>query len=565
MVPGPIDIENAAEAVDCPIRRDLALLAAGLDTRFLKAGTSLATAVEQIDRVIGGLDGIVSALDEQTAGAAVADLRRVAEDLTALPIRQTDRAAQMAEVADVARTLNDQVLEMHETLRVLSIYGMNIKIAASGEAQFVRFVDGMTVKLDACDLHLRGFMDRLRELATAIASVQQADRLLAAESGKVVPEVPARLAGDAEDLAAHLGGISTLARKVSAIARSVQGKIAVVLGALQVGDSTRQRLEHIVSALQLAEVSPGDGPPDPIVTGHVDRLLAAQLEAAMADFTREIAAMLASLADLAPDAGGLLELIAEQGDGGTRSFLARLDLDITDVERLTARLRDADGRARTMTGIISSTVAELSEGLAGVHRIRVDVQDIATNTRLLCQRHGSVGRAVSVIATEVDVYAGRLSGPTTSIAQAISRLGSIEDSARGPDEEDSRDIGETLADVLAVVRRACQRTEQVLSEGGDDTRSLIDLLAHTRAELSGELTSSDVMEAAARTLSLRSPSTALAESAEAPLRALLPQIARLYTMASEREVHAAFLLPGMETVAAASPSAEEDEDDDGLF
>ena len=49
----------AADGADCPIRRSLALLAAGLDTRFLRVGTALAGAIETIDRMIGGLDGIV--------------------------------------------------------------------------------------------------------------------------------------------------------------------------------------------------------------------------------------------------------------------------------------------------------------------------------------------------------------------------------------------------------------------------------------------------------------------------------------------------------------------------
>jgi hypothetical protein len=136
MAPDPIDAETAGEPADCPIRKDLAVLAAGLDTRFLKAGTALSTAVELIDRVIGGLDGVVTALGEQTAGVAVADLRHVAQALTTLPARQADRAARICAVAGIAETLDEQVLVMHETLRVLSIYGMNIKIAASGEPRF---------------------------------------------------------------------------------------------------------------------------------------------------------------------------------------------------------------------------------------------------------------------------------------------------------------------------------------------------------------------------------------------------------------------------------------------
>ena len=79
-----------------------------------------------------GANGIVGALDANVAGAAVADLRTVADQLIALPATQAARAARMATVADVITALCHDVMRMHQTLRVLSIYGMNAGIAASG-------------------------------------------------------------------------------------------------------------------------------------------------------------------------------------------------------------------------------------------------------------------------------------------------------------------------------------------------------------------------------------------------------------------------------------------------
>ena len=45
----------------------------------------------------------------------------------------------------------------------------------------------------------------------------------------------------------------------------------------------------------------------------------------------------------------------------------------------------------------------------------------------------------------------------------------------------------------------------------------------------------------------------------------LPRAAKLYTMASERLIHAAYLLPGMEPVATVAAAVTFDDDDDGLF
>lgn len=550
---------------DCPIRTELALLAAGLDTRFLRAGTALAHAVGMIDRVIGGLDGVVAALDERTAGVAVTDLRRVADALTALPARQAGRAGRMAAVGRISRALSDHVLDMHQTLRVLNIYGVNIKIAASGADQFVDFVEGMATKLSVGESELAGFIAQLKDLMRSVADVQQADRLLAAESATVVPEIPARLAGDAAALAAHLAGVAVVARTVAAIARRVQGKVAVVLGALQVGDSTRQRLEHVVAALQLLEACGGAAPPDPAVAGHIDRLLAAQIEGARDDFARDTAAMLASLADLVPETDQLLALIVEQGDGGGRDFLDRLERGIADVERVTGRLRDAERQSTAMVGIITDTVAGLTRRLAKVQRIRLQVQDIATNTRLLCRRHGTIGKAVAVIAVEVDVYAHRLAGTTECVARVIADLKAVEAAlldAADAQASGGRDMGDTLAAALAVVRDACQRTGLVSMEGSDDARHLGALLMATMQELEREDAVTAALGRAAGTLAGRTPPAPMTPGAEATLRELLPRIGAMYTMAQERTIHAAFLLPGMDGVGA---PVVDDDDDDGLF
>ena len=561
----PVGDDPAAAPGDCPIRTELALLAAGLDTRFLRAGTALADAVGMIDRVIGGLDGVVAALDERTAGVAVTDLRRVADALTALPARQAGRAGRMAAVARISRDLSAHVLDMHQTLRVLNIYGVNIKIAASGADQFVDFVEGMASKLSLGEGELAGFIAQLKDLMRSVADVQQADRLLAAESATVVPEIPARLAGDAAALAAHLAGVAVVARTVAAIARRVQGKVAVVLGALQVGDSTRQRLEHVVATLQLLEASGGDAPPDPAVAGHVERLLAAQIEGARDDFARDAAAMLASLADLVPETDQLLALIVEQGDGGGRGFLDRLERGIADVDRVTGRLRDAERQSTAMVGIITDTVAGLTRRLAKVQRIRLQVQDIATNTRLLCRRHGTIGKAVAVIAVEVDVYAHRLAGTAERVGQVIADLRAVEaallDEAAGRGAN-GRDMGETLAAALAVVRHACQRTALVSMDGSDDARLLGALLIATTEELAGEQAVTAALGAAVATLAGRTPQAPMTDGAEATLRLLLPRIGAMYTMAQERAIHEAFLLPGTDGIGA--PAAE-DEDDDGLF
>lgn len=555
------------EFAGCPISRDLALLAASLDTRFLRAGNTLAAAVDMIDQIIGGLDGIAAALDEKTAGAAVADMRYVAGRLNMLPRQLQRRGSHITTVKGTAARLGDHVLEINSILRILGIYAMNIKIASFGEESFVGFVEKMKTRLVSGEQHIAGFISELKILSGAITNMEQADRLLGADSAGVVPAVPDRLAGDAGELSVHLAGVARLASDVADIARSVQAKVAIVLGALQIGDRTRQRLEHVVSALQMVEARRrlSAHALDPAAVDHINRMLAAQIEATAVDYAHETEAMLRSLSALQPDTEKLLSLIAEHGDAGSREFLARLERGISDVEGVTIRLRDAEERSRAIAVTIAEAVRDLSRRLAGVKGIRLDVQDIAVNTRLLCRRHGMIGKAVSVVAVDVDAQTVALGMTTFSVAAAIDTLETAGLELQGDHADGGgRDMGDMLAAALAVVRRACQRTENAMMKGGDGARGLIDLLINAGDDFDCHATTDLMMSASGKLAdSQQLPIDDAAAFAEAC--ALLVEIEKLYTMASERVVHDSFLLPGMQAAASVPETINEDDEDDGLF
>ena len=557
---------DTAQALDLSdLKRQLALVAAGMDARFVRAGSTLSTAIETIDRIITSIEGVTGALDESVAGIAVSSLKSVAGQLDALPLVQSGREADMARIGLASRVLRDHVMDMRQALRVLHIYGMNIKIAASGEAAFVGFVNDMGQRLATGEEHLEGFLAKLKELSGSVGSVQQAGRLLAAEARKILPAVPQRLTRDADALHTHLGDVASMARQVAEIARTVQGRVATMLGALQVGDSTRQRLEHVVSGLQLLDgCAHGlSAATHAEVAAVVQRLLAALLDTSAADFDRDAALLVATIRALQPDTAALLDLIEDDSGSNGRPFLAQIEEAVGEVALITVQLQEADNRSGAMLGLITETVDELTGRLEQLQRVQFNVQDIATNTRLLCRRHGDLGKAVSVVAGEVDIYAHSLGNAMRGIGQPINELADVNAilaQKRGVESE--CDMGTKLAQALVVIREGCQRTDMAVREGGDDARQLIELLAIAGDEIGAELQLGANMRQAAIVLSAPLPVDHLSEDAHAALADLLPRIFALYTMAQERDVHTANV---PHAFAVATAVVETDDDDDGLF
>ncbi|MBC9032611.1 hypothetical protein IAG41_09425 [Sphingomonas sp. JC676] len=558
---------SARDAVVENLQQALAGLAAGLDVRFVHAASTLATVIDTVNRVIASLDSIIHAIDEQTGKAAVRILRESARELTALPMLQHERVNDLGVVRRAAAELNLHVMQIQEVLRILRVNGTNLKIAASGAPSVTRFADEMFARFDAGDGHLKGFMTTLQELVGGVATVQRSARLIAAECAKVIPLVPDRLADDALELQAHQVSIADSAAGVRSIAREVQGRVAVILGALQIGDISRQRLEHMVAALQLLNARRLEAEQTAAaraLESHILALIEAQLADVAADLDRETGLLVNALGELGPHTGELVSLIDESDAGREgHAFLHRLERGFTDIDVLTEQLRAGTSKTLTMTAVVIDTMNDLTTRLDAVRLVRADVQDIAVRARLHGERLGTAGRSVAIVAEEIGSCADRLDQAVNGVGWAIRELGAVSVSIRHRHETAlETDPGPKLAWSLALIREACRRTDQGIGEGGIDARELIQTLDDAGSRLADELELAATISGFVRTLRELGGQVAEIEGTDqAPLRTILQEIEAMYTMAREREVHRAFLLPGMELMAA----TQSDTLDDGLF
>ncbi|MGK6322634.1 hypothetical protein ACMGDM_06065 [Sphingomonas sp. DT-51] len=558
VVPAP----TAADAAPAPAAA-LAALSGDLERDFVDAGARLARAVSAVQRVIGEVDGLTHAIDAEAATRATADLRTVARRLTALPATQARRSADLDAVGTELKAIRARVLDLRDTLRLLAIYGPNIKIAASGEPLFVAFVDGMLARLRGGDQQLAEMLGDLSGLAGGVARGTGSSTRLAAECVAVVPEVPDRLDHDAATLDSYLADVRDAADQAGAIARAIQRRVASALGAIQVGDSTRQRIDHVVAMLTLAEDAAGDelGAGEAVAVGaHLRALAAAQTRALTAEFAQGADRLVTALRDLGGETQQLLALIARQERGGG-VMLAGLDRDVAAVRALTERLAETDREAAALVGLTTTALAALAERCAGLRLICRDVQDIVVNMRLLCRRFGATGKAVAVVAVEIGGSARRLDELTAEITAAITRVATTGELLAAAQRDEGAVTGDRLALAAATIRHGCAASEQGVHTGGDEARALIAALDQAGAALACSLGIGGTLGTLAEQLAAQGgvAEAPLSDPAERRLCDLLERVGASYTMAAERDVHRDFLRPGMAMVEA------EAVDDDGLF
>ena len=562
------------------IEAAIAGVAAGLDARFVTAGEALAQAYGIVERLVTELEGVTNALGADAAGAAIANMRATADRLERLPAVQATRREGLERIAAGAQPLRHHIAQVMRTLDFLRICGLNIRVAAGGRNGFATFADTMSARLDVGEREIAGIGTEVERLIASIPALIAVDHQLAQECGRVIPQVPRKLAADAAALQFRQEEDAARAARIAGIARDIRAKVGRAIGAMQIGDITRQRLEHIAAGLRaVIDLRQHGDASDPTAvlqaSGHAIALLAAQAADTIAGFHREAQLLAESLAGIAPSTAALLDIKA-QGDQARpgddkAAFLAALEQSVVEVGAVTTKLRDADARAQGLAAATSDSAERLAARLRIVHRVNEDVHLMAWNTDLRCHRLGDEGKALAMVAAEIRTFATTLARISRAIRDSVETLVGAVAALRDPDAEPGVDPGAALAASLACIHAGAERMRDGMAQLDAHADEVTRILDRTSRTIDCEAEFGDTLRTAADQLLL------LGMRCDAPdaettalLLPLLDQFARSYTMAEERTVHLPFALleendddeAGGGT--AAGPDTP-DEDDDGLF
>lgn len=550
--------------------RTLAALAAGLDHSFVQAGIALGDGIAVADRIVTALTGVEAALDDGVAGNPGDGLVTVAARLAGLPEEQTTRRATFGGAAPAAKLLVDHVAEIHQTLRLLGIYAMNVKVIAMGAPDLVGIMDEMTARMEVGETDIRLFRAEIELLVTSLGRIDVAEQALTAECARILPAAPIRLGDQATALQGYRQGVVDMARRSGELAGAIRTQVGAALGALQIGDSTRQRLEHVVTALGMLDQVTADATVDSDTVHstecHVLPLLAAQLHATADDFEREATSVVAALVAIVPQADALRGM---RGDGGSPDggdgFLHDLEGSVAEIEALTRRLRSADAETEAAVTTIVRLVDAMVSRTAMVRRLQRHVQQLAFNIDLKSRRLASNG-GIIVAADHIRRVANQLDNAAIGITAAIDTLEAIGSTVRAANTA-TVDPGAMLTSLMTAIREGAVQSDRAAEAAGDAAARMLRMLTTTSTGLQDKIRVGATIRAIGDRLAA---SAADAPSSppddRSPLHTLMPAIARLYTMAAEREVHQRHLLPGMAPVHV-EPAGVDDDDflDDGLF
>ena len=544
---------------------ELAKAASAAESKFLGIGQTLEQAIDILARQSARVGSLRAGMESAALTGAIDTLARSAAGIAALAGQHSDEQVSLDRLATIAGAVDQRITAMLAVTREVDMLALNARLVAAGmgetgldfmafAAEIRRSAQVAIRQLDSIRAELNGVAQHLRAARAAVSE-------FTTRHCDAIASIPTRLAANIGQVSArgHLAVVA--AAQVGTRSEDIRREVAVQIAALQFGDISRQRIEHVRDAAALlADAAPGA---TDALAGYGRRLLVAQLRDIADEIDSESESIVTGLTALATAARDIHRIASHAFGASDRqvgSFLAELESDVRQTQALVANLQQADAEVVERAGAVLETTHRLVRHVATVRAVEADIRIMGLNTTLKCSRLGATGRPLSVVAQALREYGGQTAAQAAAVLKALDEmtglagsLGTADGTRRQGGLDAAADmggaiatlesLGETLSDVLAGLETESDQVAGVLGQAAAGFA--------VRHEIGG---------------ALRRIATGFAGqdgdadgSVDERGQQLLAQIAASYTMTRERDVHAA-VVPWAAPPSAPAPAAVELED-----
>lgn len=565
------DPPPAASAAQRIKRLVAALQASGgmAEGKFLAIGHALERAVAILAALAAAFDALLAEMQGSAVTEARQDLTAAAADAVVLADAPSANAAGLARLTTMSGSIGGCMHAMGRIVRDIDVLAMNARLIAAGMggagSDFLDFAGAIRRSANLAQTRLDAVTHELTDLDTHLEAARSGVATFLNCHQESLRAIPVRLTAALAALHAQdrlaAAATATVGHRLS----DAYNEVAAMIVALQLGDITRQRVEHMVIAatgLQMLAEQPNGGRNGLVALGS--RIAAAQLRDTADELDLEAERIAARLAGLAEGARAIGRLSAQTYGGADHAHshcMAKLAEDVRDTQTLFERVCLArDETERRIAGVLDAA-GRLVAHIRTLGRIEADIRIMGLNTTLKCSRLGSIGRPLSVIAQELRDGGGQVmlqaSMASEQVQQLVALAGSLtstwpaaigtdaglEDGAQ-PASPNGSGAGEVVGDQMLAafgcLSHAGEALANALGELQRDSVTASGLLETAAAGFSVHRDISEVLRSSADALSALAEEAVDADINSTSRNALLAQFAATYTMAREREVHRRF-------------------------
>lgn len=531
-----------------------------IDEKFLAACELLSQSVDGIENLISSLDMLAETLDSHTVATTTEDLQMAAAKLFSLPSSHAERTVKINRLSKCREEFSERVSDMRCSLAYMRAMVSGVeKYCNKPEAEgghragpmLQTFLRDISSYIERGTNELKKLEFDLSSLQLGLESVSAQGEILEFQIDQLLPMVPDDLTTNANIMGNHYLRVVSIAGSVSALAKDIHMRVTRLLSALQIGDITRQRIEHIQAGVILLDTGSKLLPPDKRdrIVDTLYALLAAQISAAAADFHREVSEVGQSMSGLGADARELMRLhdMAYGNDGETEGgFLRRISDQISRALDLVKEVEKVEMAAIDTVHDSVASAAELSQRIGAIQALKCEFPQLDIATAFTDEERSD--ETLTSIIFELAQYGEHLSRSADSCVTIAERLSKSALSAEHDWQTDTRKESEGAAAAKALeiaadrIYTAREKTEvdiAAIVSKGDMVLNMLEISSgridfHTGVgDIVDEVTS-DLTKLGEMASPCQDDDTELLET-------VLARMAKFYSMSQEREIHRTFV------------------------
>ena len=568
-------IETGPTATGTALVGKLAIAQARIEQSFLDGGNVLIAVMEAVSGLTEILDGIVNLLDPHATSQVFEGMKTVVSDLAELPDIADRKQVALTRISGLCDSVHTRVEDMREIIRYLRTIAVTVKITGASIPEFSGFADEIRERIQTVSEEISRFGDQLVAMRNRLGTANASSAGVIKDFASAIPQLVGNMDRSSVALAEQQKRMAASAFQLKQITGSIQNKIATVLSALQIGDVTRQRIEHVMSMFETFDgfkASEDAKSIDAAVLAELGKTIAslarAQLEESVDELHQKCASISTNIASFTVDASQVLSLrddLAGHGRPSEDNILEGMRDDLGQASALSVKVSE---RTRELDHVVTSvgeSTQALISGIATIRKIKLDIFYMALNSNLACTRLGDAGRSVNVASGELRIFADKLEGPAEGIVLQMQEIEAAKDLLTSDNAQKGSGIDEPLELARFAVDKVADGMSvglEALSGKGDAVFDCIEKAIRTldfRSDL-GDVLDDCLKIAAIEDVGTTAPLPAGHEAIDL----LSSRIFKTYTMVQERTIHQRFF-PVTEAAPSAGGTSDPVDDDDDIL
>ncbi|HUI70563.1 MAG TPA: hypothetical protein VL354_08555, partial [Spirochaetia bacterium] len=485
------------------VGRDLSALGEATEQAFLSVGRRLADFHDRAREISTTSSEVVGSFSGDEVTAAIQGLRDLLARSNGLMGETESEFARDAQVLQdilrITESIHKPILGFKKIVKTLGILSISTKIESAqlddDGHDFVTIaedVERLSVLINSSSADIAARAGSLNCIVERTLSEVLA---LEARTKEKVRSVLDKTHWTLLSLTEKNASSTTTAHQISDELATITGSIGEVVASIQFHDITRQQVEHVKEALEVAAERLGahlDGEARESEDAHAARLAMeakalcelqeAQLIDSRAQFANAVSNIVENLTGIAGAIKGIyghVEKLAGVDCETSTSFFSVIEAEmssaITCFGEIGAGIRELSSDVESLVG----TVGEMSKFMDEIEEIGMDIELIAINARIRAARTGAEGAPLGVISEAIQRLSidartckTAVSDVLKQIVSTVKTLSSQTSVSSGNQESETNGLLRELDALLHGLRAANGKALSLLASIGKEGRRL---------------------------------------------------------------------------------------------